>query len=194
MTDRTHRSRAKLVGWSAAGLLVAGASVFTTIGIANSAPNPAAGQTALQKAQKADPAAQPKPQVTKQAKLKAPAAIATDLVAEVVTMKSVHGDASAPGEIAGPAVRFTIRISNDTGSTVNLANTVVNAYYGADATPAVQLDKPGGRPFPTSIANGKSATGSFVFTIPADQRDTVKVTVDTAVDKSVVAFTGVAPN
>lgn len=193
MSTPTHRSRAKLVGWSAAGLLIAGVSIFTTIGIANSAPNPAAGQTALQKAQKAEPAAQPKPQATKQAKLEAPAAIASDLVAEVVSMTPVRGAASAPGEIAGPAVRFTIRIKNDTGAPVNLANTVVNAYYGASGTPAILLDKPGGRPFPSSIADGKTVTGAFVFTIPADQRDQVKVTVDTSVDRSVVAFTGVAP-
>ena len=98
-----------------------------------------------------------------------------------------------PGEIGGPSVRFTIRITNTTGKTFNLTNTVVNAYYGTSSTPAVQLQQPGGKDFPTSVKTGASATGVFVFNIPKAQRAHVEVTVDTAVQNPVIAFKGPAP-
>lgn len=221
MSTVNPRNRARLV-WTA-GVVLAGASVLTTIGIAAGAPSPQkaapqsvttsaptvvrqgtaaqgsanvkkhSGPTDAQKAAKAAPAGQPEPLPTKHATLEAPAVIASDLVADVVRMTAVKGLASAPGEVAGPAVRFTIRISNRTGRSISLANTVVSAYYGPKAVPAIPLEEPGGRPFPTSVGNGKSASGSFVFGIPTAQRDQVTVSVDTSVRNPVVAFKGAAP-
>jgi len=111
----------------------------------------------------------------------------------VVKMEAVAGKADGPGEIAGPAVRFTIRIENTTGKTVALSNTVVNAYYGSDESPAVQLRLPGGSDFPAGVKDGATATGVYLFNIPTDERSDVRVTVDTAVNNPVIAFEGAAP-
>ena len=108
-------------------------------------------------------------------------------------MEAVQGKATGPGEIAGPSVRFTITIKNSTGKKVDLSSTVVNAYAGVDSAPAIPLQGPGGKPFPSSVADGGSATGVFVFNIARADRDRVEVTVDTSVRNPVVAFKGAAP-
>lgn len=150
-----------------------------------SAPGPSASAKAS--------AVAPAPQPTKTADLAAPAVIEKALTAKVTKQVAVAGKAQGPGEIAGPSVQFTIRISNTTGKTVDLTGAVVNAYYGPDQNPASQLEEPGGRGFPESVKDGDSATGVFVFTIPSSQRGTVLVTLDTSVANAVVAFKGAAP-
>lgn len=139
------------------------------------------------------PSASPAPQPTKTASIARPATIVKALTAKVTKRAAVAGKAQGPGEIAGPAVQFTIRITNTTGSTVDLRSAVVNAYFGADDTPATQLEEPGGQPFPDSVRDGATATGVFVFTIPVAQRGSVSVTLDTSVANAVVAFKGPAP-
>lgn len=139
--------------------------------------------------------ASPTPQPTKTATISEPTAvpIKKELTATVVKMAAVTGVADGPGEIGGPSVRFTIRITNTTGKTFSLSSTVVNAYYGSASTPAVQLRKPGAKDFPTSVKDGASATGVYVFNIPKADRGKVEITVDTSVQNPVVAFKGSAP-
>jgi cytoskeletal protein RodZ len=133
------------------------------------------------------------PQPTKTATISSPAPIVKALTAEVTKMEAVQGKATGPGEIAGPSVRFTITITNSTGKKVDLSSTVVNAYAGADSAPAIPLQGPGGKSFPSSVAAGGSATGVFVFNIAKADRGHVEVTVDTSVRNPVVAFKGAAP-
>lgn len=163
-------------------------------------PSPSVSPSVTKKAKaqakaKATPTPVPaaKPQPTKTATISKPTAIVKSLTAKVTRMEAVQGQAEGPGEIAGASVRFTITISNTTGKTVNLSNTVVNAYYGTAATPAVELRMPGGRSFPASVKDGATATGVFIFNIPTAQRAHVEVTVDTSVKNPVVAFKGPAP-
>lgn len=130
------------------------------------------------------------PQPTHTAPLAVPAVIVHALTARVTRIEAVQGVANGPGEIAGPALRFTIRITNSTGHAVDLSNTVVNAGSGPHAVPANQLESPGGAPFPRSVAAGHSAVGVFVFTVPKAQRADVTVTVDTSVHNPVIAFHG----
>jgi cytoskeletal protein RodZ len=158
---------------------------------ASTRPKPTASSTPKASTSKAPKA--PTPQPTKTAAISSPAPIVKALTAEVTKSEAVQGKAEGPGEIAGPAVRFTIAIKNATGKSIDLSNTVVNAYYGSDSTPAVELQEPGGKAFPRSVANGRSATGVFVFNIAKDQRKRVEVTVDTSVRNPVVAFKGSAP-
>ena len=152
-------------------------------------PSPAASSTPT----RTTPAAAATPQPTKTATISAPTAIVKSLTAKVTTMEAVQGKANGPGEVAGPSVRFTITITNSTGKAVDLSNTVVYAYYGADAAPATELEQPGGKAFPASVATGSTATGVFVFNIPTASRSKVLVTVDTSVHNPVVAFRGPAP-
>lgn len=123
-----------------------------------------------------------------------PQAVKRGLTAKVDRLEAVSGTASGPGEVAGPAVRVSLTLQNQSDDhTVDLSNTVVNCYYGSDRTPASALSGPGARALPTRLAAGKSGTGQFVFSVPADQRNEVLVTVDYSVDTPVVAFRGKAP-
>jgi len=160
---------------------------------ASSSPSASSSPAASSTPTRTTPAAAATPQPTKTATISAPTAIVKSLTAKVTKMEAVQGKANGPGEVAGPSVRFTITITNSTGKTVDLSNTVVNAYYGSDATPATELQQPGGQAFPASVASGSTATGVFVFNIPTASRNKVTVTVDTSVQNPVIAFRGAAP-
>lgn len=122
-----------------------------------------------------------------------PADIVPGLSASIGSIEAVDGEASGPGEIAGPSIRFVVTITNSTSSTSNLANTVVTAYYGPDQTPAIELQEPGGSPLPAEVGAGATATGTYIFTIPAEERSNVRIIVDYSVDVAPLVFEGAVP-
>lgn len=99
----------------------------------------------------------------------APAVAPTDpaeqagVVVELVRVERVQGVAAAPGEISGPAVRLTVRITNGSSKPIDAGLVAVNVYYGAARDPAPSIMQPGGEPFAGSIASGESATGVYLF-------------------------------
>lgn len=115
------------------------------------------------------------------------------LTAGVEKLEAVTGKAEGPGEVGGPAIRFTVRLRNAGDQPQSLTTTVVNVYYGDKSTPASTLSGPGATPMPDSVAPGAEASATYVFTVPRDGRDKVVITVDYSVDTSVVAFRGRAP-
>jgi len=121
------------------------------------------------------------------------AEVKPQLTAKVARLTSVNGVAQGPGEVAGPSIRATISLTNDTAKTINLANTVVNLYYGKDETPASVLSGPGAKPLPTKLKVGDTASGVFVFSVPKDSRSEILITVDYSVKTPVVAFRGPGP-
>jgi hypothetical protein len=111
----------------------------------------------------------------------------------VGTFESVQGEAQLAGDVAGPAIRFTVSITNGTTAPVSLSTALVNVYYGSDQSPASELQKPGGVPLPPEVAAGATATGTFVFTVPEGERNNVLITVDYRVGDPVIAFQGAIP-
>ncbi len=116
------------------------------------------------------------------------------LTARVTTLEAVTGKAQGPGEVAGPAVRTSVTLTNRSGRTVDLSNTVVNLLYGPDQQPASVLSGPGVQALPASVKDGKQASGRYVFAVPTDQRAEVLITVDYSVRTDIVAFRGKAPS
>lgn len=112
------------------------------------------------------------------------------LVAEITTMKAVQGEAVQAGEIAGPAVQFTLRLTNDTDAAIDLGLIAVNAYIGEALTPAGGLVKPGAAPFEGTLAAGDSTDGVYVYSIPEDQRGDVTVTLDYRAGQPAFVFRG----
>lgn len=195
MTEAT--TRATRITTAAVGVVVAGVVALTAFGFARAGgpgdqgATPAPAETTAV-ATPAPTDAAPTPQPTTSAPLESTAPIRTDLTATVTSAKAVTAKATQPGEVGGPSVRFAIRLTNRTGKAISLADTVVNAYYGADKEPGYPLTS-GAKAFPSSVAAGKSVSGVFVFQVPEDERDVMSVTIDTSTANPVVAFTGAGP-
>ena len=112
------------------------------------------------------------------------------VVTSLTRIEKIQGVSNLPGEIAGPSLRVTVRITNNTASPVDLSGTVVNLYTGKELTPALPLSQPGAKPFPSSVAAGSSADGVFVFNVPASQRSAVRIEVDLSSQGNVLLFQG----
>jgi hypothetical protein len=191
--------KAALLRW------IVGAAVIAAVAIPLTIANMSASQTAG--ARPAGPAAgAAPPPVTKQPAAEPAPPVALPPVAltkkvapvpgvvfSISPLEAVEGIAQGPGEIAGPALRFTLAVRNDTAKPVSLALAVVNVYAGTERAPATELRKPGGVPLPGRVASGATATGVFVFSVPDDLRDQVQVAVDFAVGAPIVVFQGTAP-
>lgn len=108
----------------------------------------------------------------------------------VPSVEKVTGEANVPGEVGGPALRFTVELTNGTGKVLDLRTVVVNAYYGPDRTPATPLLKPGGQAFEPEVAAGESARGVFVFGVPPELQEQVELEIDAGVGKAIVIFAG----
>jgi hypothetical protein len=82
-----------------------------------------------------------------------------------------------PGEVSGPAVAYRLRLENRTGSPVALGDAVVTAVYGRAATPAGSASAAPAAPWRGSVAPGASATATYVFLVPAAERDAVELSI-----------------
>jgi hypothetical protein len=122
--------------------------------------------------------------------LDAEAAVGNGIVATLPRIEAIEGTAVGPGNIAGPALRVTVRIANGTAEDVPLEGVAVNMYYGADRTPASPLDDPSRRPFGGLVSAGDSAEGIYVFSVPADARDAVTIEVGYQAGAPLLLFTG----
>jgi hypothetical protein len=122
-----------------------------------------------------------------------PGTIEPGVTASIDTIEAVQGEAKGPGEVAGPAIRFRVSISNATTAAIDLGATVVTVDYGADRIPALELFEPGASPLPDSVEPGATATAVYIFTVPVDQRGLVHITVDYSVGVPPLEFTGAVP-
>jgi hypothetical protein len=109
---------------------------------------------------------------------------------EVASVEAINGQAKGPGNVAGPALRVTLRISNGTDAAAAVDAVAVNLAYGPDAAAASPLEDPSESPFTGSVAPGGTAEGTYVFSVPTDGRDPVSVSVGHAAAAPIAVFTG----
>ncbi|MBO3088923.1 hypothetical protein [Cellulomonas dongxiuzhuiae] len=120
------------------------------------------------------------------------AELAEAVTARLSAVDAVDGEAVQPGEVGGPALRVEIELVNGSTAPLDLRGAVVNLYHGPQQTPATALTEPGGSPLPHGLEAGATATGAFVFAVPADARDDVRVELDVRAVGPVVLFAGAA--
>ena len=113
----------------------------------------------------------------------------TGLKVKLTDIKAVKGVAQAPGEIAGPALRITLRAMNDSKKDISLDSVTAAVTYGKDRIPAVELSD-GRRPFSGKLKGGASKNGVYIYTVPADERNDVRVEVSYSGEAPTVAFEG----
>ena len=140
-----------------------------------------------------DPNPSPEQPSPTAAPIQSSAEIEPGLVAELDRIEAVEGTSDRPGEIAGPALRFAVVLTNGSSATVDLQSTAITVDYGLDRTPAGELSQPGGSPLQGLIAPGSSAAGVYIFNVPVDQRDLVRITVDFSTDVAPLVFEGAVP-
>ena len=117
------------------------------------------------------------------------ASFGDSVTARVTASKATTAEASGIGEVSGPAVRVTIKITNRSAASIDLATVVVNAFYGKDSTPASPVESASGsEPFSGTLRAGKSATGSYVFSVPKGSSDDLVVALSKGTDASVVVL------
>jgi hypothetical protein len=112
-----------------------------------------------------------------QAALSRPARPAPSLVVDVPRVEKVQAKAEIPGEVSGPALRFTVRVRNTSGKTVPIKTALANLYYGPDRTPATMMTHPGAKNFPEKVAPGQAVTGVVLFTVPPKSRQDIVLEV-----------------
>lgn len=111
------------------------------------------------------------------------------MTANVVSVESYTATAKRAGEVSGPAVKVTLRLTNGTGGAIPLSTATVNAYYGSDATPAAPVaGDPAAKPFTGSLEPGAAATAVYVFSVPAEDDGAVTLTLSDQAGAQLVVF------
>lgn len=108
----------------------------------------------------------------------------------LVRVEEIEGSAQGPGNINGPALRITVRLVNGTIEELSLSGVAINVFHGADRTPAPPLEDRSQSPFAGALPPGDAAEGGYVFRVPADDRDDVRVEVGVRPGAPVLVFTG----
>ncbi len=118
-----------------------------------------------------------------------PADFGTGLSLRLTKIDSVNGKATVPGEIAGPAIKVTLQARNSSSKAIGLNRVIVFVSYGKDRTPASELSE-GAKPFRGNVAPGQRLDGVYLFSVPKDQRDNVRIEVSYSGQEPTVAFEG----
>jgi hypothetical protein len=123
----------------------------------------------------------------------APAKFGDGVTARVLRAQPVNAKANGPGEVDGPAVLFTIRLTNDRQKPLSVDAVTVNASTGKNRKPAPPVTgDPRNKPFNGRLAPGQSKEATYVFTMPKGARDSVRLEVNHAALSPLVAFEGAA--
>lgn len=115
------------------------------------------------------------------------------VVVRLDRIEPVSGEAKLPGEVSGPALRFSISIHNGGSTPIDLGAVVVNAYAGADETPLEFMTTPGGEPFSGQVQPGDTGRGVYLFSVRGIDQAEVTLTVDPKAGEPASVFRGVAP-
>ena len=102
----------------------------------------------------------------------------------------MQGKGRGPGEVSGPSLRVTIEVTNGSDEPLRTVASGVTAFYGPAARPAVDLSAPGVYALPMQIDPGKTARGRYVFRIPVESRDQVRLDFSYSTSVPKVVFVG----
>jgi hypothetical protein len=118
------------------------------------------------------------------------AAVGDGVTVTVASVERFQGSAVGPGNVAGPAVRVKLRLTNGTADDVSLGGAAVNAGYGPEVTPAPDLQDLSRAPFSGSVAAGETAEGTYVFSVPASPLTPLVIEVGYRPGAPLVLFVG----
>ena len=122
--------------------------------------------------------------------LEAKSTTARQMEVHIVGFTSVKAKARGVGEISGNALAVQLSIKNSGSKSLDLSRAAMLLFVGENLLPTSELDNSAATPFPSKLDVGKSATGSFVFTVPDSWKS--KVTVQFIADptSNILIFEG----
>ncbi|MFT2707032.1 hypothetical protein [Clavibacter zhangzhiyongii] len=106
--------------------------------------------------------------------------------ARIASVTPTSTDGGRVGELSGDAVDVRLELVNVTGEAVPVDAVTVNVFYGADRTPATPADSDA--VIRGTLEPGASATGDYVFSVPAASADAISVVVARDAGSPVVVF------
>lgn len=112
--------------------------------------------------------------------------------AEITKIEAINIEARMPGEVSGPGLAITLKVTNIGDAPFDTTRTLMT-ITGSDKAPGGEMSGPPSQPMKTEIKPGESTTGVFVFTIPKDKRSQVTVLVTLPSETPVMVFEGPAP-
>ncbi|WP_369136676.1 hypothetical protein [Modestobacter versicolor] len=121
-----------------------------------------------------------------------PAAVGNGITAEVVALEGIDATAVGPGNVSGPALRVTVRITNGTAGPVPLGGVAVDLASGPELVPASPVGDASAAPFTGTVAAGATAEGTYVFSIAPADRGEVTLSVGYQAGAPILVFTGSA--
>ncbi|RXW32435.1 hypothetical protein C1706_07825 [Propioniciclava flava] len=104
-------------------------------------------------------------------------------------LSAISVSATTPGEITGPAVKVTVKVSNGSQQALDVSSAVVSVT-AEDGTLGIPTTAGDPAPLEGVIAPGQSVTGSYVFMLDPAAGRGVLVTVNYAAAEPVAVFTG----
>lgn len=114
------------------------------------------------------------------------------VTATLTDVSAIDATARVPGEISGPALSVTVEIKNDSAEPIGLDNVTVNLDT-KDGSPASPVTTEPAAPLSGVLLPGETRSGVYVFTLSAESRAGVGITVLYSTDAPIVLFSGDAP-
>jgi hypothetical protein len=113
------------------------------------------------------------------------------LVLDVSGIAHAKSEGQGPGVFAGePVTRFTLTVTNGSGSTVDLNQVVVSVRYGKPQREASPVYDQTSQDLHGALKPGSKARATYGFSIPAASLSDVLMTVDIDGVHRLASFTG----
>lgn len=115
------------------------------------------------------------------------------VVARVVAMESTEVTPALPGEIGGPAVIFDVEVTNGSDAEIVLDGVTVD-LVDLTGAPLLPVTTDPAEPLAGPLEPTATSTARYVFSVPVDDRDDVRLTIKYSGDAPAVVLTGSLPN
>ena len=108
---------------------------------------------------------------------------------ELESVERVDAEARLPGEVAGPAVAVTVRITNNGSTPIDLGAVTVNVH-DADGQVSAPLTAEPAAPLEGELQPGEDAEGVYLFEFGAARAEPITIEVTPTVDSPIAVFVG----
>jgi hypothetical protein len=125
----------------------------------------------------------------KRIELTGSAKFASGVAVTVTKVRPVDARAVGPGEVGGPALALTVKVTNGSNDTLDLSTVTVD-LSGADKAPGILTSGDPSKPLRGTLEPDDSALGTYVFTIAKANRKPVTVQVQYGNGQTVLQFSG----